>query len=445
VRLLTGKELDGILVASVWGTLTRSSRCRPYQMRRSELVSAKDTVGIHPEAELLLSCAHMRLDAQSAARIHTLLRADLDWSSLVEGALWHGVMPLLYRSVHTIGTDTVPLAVVERLQDYCAVNVRRNLFLTGELLKLLHLLEAQGIPALPYKGPVLAAAVYGNLALRQFGDLDILVPRQAVLHARALLLDQGYQSPIPMTRAQEAAHLRSWYNFHLVRRDMGLLVELHWGITPRMGAFPLDFAALWHRRQYVAIAGTTVAHFHPVDVLLLLCVHGAKDGWRRLIWLCDIAELLRVHPELEWAQVLEQARALRSTRRLWLGLGLAQELLGTALPTAVVHRMHADPVLPSLVAQVQAGLFRVTASRRNHAFALRVRECWQDRVGYFLYYAYQKMTPNAKDRAFLPVPAGLSFLSYLCRPVRVGREYGLRVLGLLKYFWQDVLSPTVWP
>ena len=36
-------------------------------------------------------------------------------------------------------------------------------------------LPLQGIAAIPYKGPVLAAAVYGNLALRTFSDLDILV------------------------------------------------------------------------------------------------------------------------------------------------------------------------------------------------------------------------------------------------------------------------------
>jgi hypothetical protein len=147
---------------------------------------------------------------------------------------------------------------------------------------------------------------------------------------------------------------------------------------------------------------------------------------------------------MDWGQVMEQARVLGSARRLWLGLVLARDLLGTALPKAVVQRMHADPVAPLLAAQVRAGLFHTTASQPGHAFCLKVRERWWDRAQYFLHYVCRKMTPNDKDRAFLPLPAVLSCLSFLCRPIRLGRDYRLSVLGLLKHFWQDVLIPTIW-
>jgi hypothetical protein len=45
----------------------------------------------------------------------------------------------------------------------------------------------------PYKGPVLAAAVYGHLSLRQIRDLDILVHPSEVRPAGELLISQGYR------------------------------------------------------------------------------------------------------------------------------------------------------------------------------------------------------------------------------------------------------------
>jgi hypothetical protein len=52
---------------------------------------------------------------------------------------------------------------------------RKNLRFTAELIRILNCLESHGIAAIPFKGPTLAESVYGNLALREFSDLDILV------------------------------------------------------------------------------------------------------------------------------------------------------------------------------------------------------------------------------------------------------------------------------
>ena len=65
----------------------------------------------------------------------------------------------------------------------------------------------------------------------------------------------------------------------------------------------------------------------PEDSLLILCVHANKHQWSRLGWICDIAEMLRSHPDLNWPVVMEQARMLRSERMLLLGLLLARESL----------------------------------------------------------------------------------------------------------------------
>jgi hypothetical protein len=386
--------------------------------------------GTRPEAELLLCCARTRLDPESAGRIRTLVREPIDWHYLTRAASTHGVMPLLYWHLNAVCPEAVPGAILEQLRRHFHVNTFHNQFLTRELLKLLRLFGAHGIPAVPYKGPALAAAAYGDLAFRQFGDLDILIYKQDLLRAKDLLTAQGYQ--LELSDEEEATFLRDRYHYHFVRDAGRLHVEIHWAFTRRYWSFPVDPKRLWERLEPVPLAGATVLSFHPEDLLLILCVHGAKHYWERLAWICDVAELVRVHQGMDWGRVMEQAVRLRSARILSLGLLLARDLVGATLPEKVLRGIQADPVVASLVTQVRGHLFSEAEGEHPHphGFYPRLRERLPDRMRHLRYYYLhqllpQAITPNAKDRAFLALPASLSFLYYLLRPIRLAKEYGL--------------------
>ena len=363
-----------------------------------------------PEVELLLCCARTCMDAERAEHIKALLRKEIEWSYLLRIADLHGVMPLLYRSLHTICPDTVPQAMLERLRKYFHANALRNRMLTEELLKLLHLFEEHEISAIPYKGPALAVSAYGNLTLRRFYDLDILVHKHNLLRVKHLLVSQGYH--LPLTSIQEAYFYRHRYHYAFVREDdkVRAYVEIHWAFTRRSWSFPCDPEHLWKRLEPVSLAGRTVFTFHPEDLLLLLCVHGAKDYWRRLLWICDIAELLRLHQAIEWERVVHQASKWGSRRMLFLGLFLARDLLGAALPEEILQKIQIDPVIASLGRRVRERLFSETPSGFGDVEYLRLRERFRDWVPYILYRVPSYLSPNAKDQALLPLPTPLFFL-----------------------------------
>jgi hypothetical protein len=300
------------------------------------------------------------------------------------------------------------------------------------LLALLQLFEAHGLPAIPFKGPTLAASAYGDLAFRQFSDLDILVRTHDLRKATDLLTAQGYQ--LELTKAEEARFLREHFHYSFTRDAGRVRVEIHWALASPCWAFPIDFARLWERLEPVSLAGTTVGSFHPEDLLLILCVHGARHYWERLAWICDIAELIRVHREMDWDRLMEQAMRLRYARILFVGLFLASNLLGGAPPEAVLRRVRADSLVPSLAAPVRQWLFsdatELVWDVDYYIFYLRLREDWRDRARYVLPYLCdllrKAITPNAKDRALLPLPTPLTFLYYVLRPLRLLREYGRR-------------------
>jgi hypothetical protein len=180
------------------------------------------------------------MDFDHAAQIKHLTRAGLNWSRLLRTAEPHGMMPLLYWQLKTICPESVPPSALQELRDHFHANSRRNLFLVTELLEVLTLFHSNGIPAIPYKGPVLAASVYGNVALRQFGDLDIVVPRSDALRASDLLRLRGYQPRMRLSAWQEAAFLATEREFHQVRADRNVAVEVQWEIVPRRMVASID-------------------------------------------------------------------------------------------------------------------------------------------------------------------------------------------------------------
>jgi hypothetical protein len=67
-------------------------------------------------------------------------------------------------------------------------------------------------------------------------------------------------------------------------------------------------------------------------LLLALCLHGAAHQWERLIWLADVAELLRSEPDLDWPFIERRVAELRFTRNFAGALILVRELFGDAAP-----------------------------------------------------------------------------------------------------------------
>jgi hypothetical protein len=381
--------------------------------------------GTRPEVQLLLACARVALDAGRVEHVRALLRRDLDWAWLLRAARRHATAPLLHWHLSRLAPGAVPAPFGEELRQWFRDNAGRNLLLTGQLLKLLRLFADRGVRAVPFKGPTLAALAYGNLALRQFLDLDLLVLPADLPRARSILAAEGYRSRLPLAPAQEEAYLTSIGQMPFVNDGRTCMVELHARIAPRDFYFPLGLERLWPRLRPVSLGGSRVQTLAGEDLLLVLCAHGAKHQWGGLGWVCDVAELLRVEPALNWAAVADEARSLRCERILLLGPLLAHDLLDAPVPADVLRRARGVPAVRALAARVAKQMFREGDGRawglENGLFQLRVRERLWDGLRYTLSLALE---PTVADWTAVRVPAPFSFLYHLLRPVRLALKYG---------------------
>jgi hypothetical protein len=372
--------------------------------------------GRSPEAALLLGAA-------AGGGIAMPLIAGIDGARLLALAERHRMLPLLHR--HLRGSD-LPEPFAAGLRARNAREVHRALRLAGELLRLMDALSSAGIEALAYKGPALAMRAYGDLALRSFVDLDLLVRPDDVPRSLAVLADTGYDSALRLSPAQERWFRRVDGDYPLVHPGTDTLVELHARVSSLRFGMPVDTDALMRRSRTVAVGGGEVRTLGDDDLLLVLFAHGAKHRWKRLEWLAALAALLRAgRGDVE--AVLARAAELRARRTALLGLHLAHTLLDAPLDGAVKREIAADAEVASLAAEVEDRMFGAEGetegaeTRGNLRFNLRLREGAAERARYVARWVFG---PGPEDWKWRPLPDALFPLYRLLRPVRLLARHG---------------------
>ena len=375
------------------------------------------------EINLLLCCARIRPSQEIVGRIHALIQEGPDWNSLIQTAIQHKVLPLLYRTLKKTWAGEVPAHVMERLQNHFITNANFNFNFTGELLRIIALFENHGILAVPFKGPVLSESVYGDLALRSFGDLDILVHRHNAIKSINLLMSQGYRPEVELDAGQKKSYIRTEYGIDTINLHKGIMIELHWELTGRHVPYSFCLEQFEDRLEPATLAGKNIYLFPQEELLVYLCFHGSKDCWDKLESVTSIAELTRSRHKMNWIRVMNLAGTMHCRRVLFLGLSLASDLLGAPLPASLLKEIKSDPAIRKIAENIYDDLFLpkfgFQQERINSDFSsfhMKIRDNWSDRIRYCIALFFR---PSRQEWRFFRLPASLSFLHYLLRPVRL--------------------------
>lgn len=374
-----------------------------------------------PEFSLLLCLARTRLDTDDKARAGELLRS-VEWDRFLTLAWRHGLMPLVCSHLLNSFAELVPAGHLQKVRDDFQQNTARNLVLVTELCRVLEDFESHGIAAIPYKGPALALQVYGDLKLRSFVDLDVLVRRSDAERSGTLLVARGYRPHLQLSPAQEAMLLHSNCDRVYFREGRNFMLELHWAIVPPYFSVALKTEAVLANCARAEICSRKVSVPSSEMLLLLLCVNGTKDLWNALEPVCSVNELVRRYPRLDWGRVITLGRRVGAIRMLHVGLLLARQIFDLPLPEKILASIDADRRVRSLVSEARVRLseneMRVPGRVEKARFQIWSRERGRDKLRYF---ALRLLTPTYKDCS-PELPNSLSFLYYGLRALRLLRD-----------------------
>ncbi len=378
-----------------------------------------------PELGVLLAAVQEHDPASIC--LQQALTLPFDWSALLNLANHHQVIPQLYTRLAnaSFAPDLPPQPLQQLKSQYWSIALR-NQRLAETLLETIHRLSQAGIPAIPFKGPVLAVQAYGDLRQRQFLDLDLLVAESDSLPALHLLTQAGWQPEYPIDSRTASWMVRSAYHLRLHRASPARpadVLEIHWTIGDRSHVHPLKTADLWADLSRFELLGQELPALSPANTLLAACLHGASNQWQNLKWIVDIARLLASASPLDWEPLLERARAIGYLRLLLTGLHLAQRACCASLPEALSRLIQADreaSALSQLVLQTILPTIQSRSPLENNRFFLRSRERLHDR----LYYIFdQAFIPKSADWEAVSLPSPLFPAYYLIRPLRLVRKF----------------------
>jgi predicted O-linked N-acetylglucosamine transferase (SPINDLY family) len=306
------------------------------------------------EFRLLLACARVLPNQEDEAAIREMLIRGIDWTLFARTAMEHGLAALAGRTLNSVAPDMVP----DEIRDAFRANVdqtrQKIRALFNDLARVLETLADNGVEAIPFKGPVLALQAYGDVGLGMFADPHVLVRDLDLARTMATLGGLGYERQKQLTATQLDLIHRLQGHEALLKKGLGVGVQLHTRLTPINMALDIDYAGLWRRARRTGLSGRAITTLSAEDDLLVLAIDNGKDLWRHVDGACGVAAFIGSHPNLDWDAILDRARAQGAVRMVLLAAALARIYFGAALPDAITAAERDDPKIDPMVQRVMA-------------------------------------------------------------------------------------------
>ena len=345
-------------------------------------------------------------------------RAEVEgnWKSFLAACDYHQVGPIVFHRFQ--GRVAVPSQILEHLHARFYHVSAYNHRLAMHLVQLVAEFEQERIPCLALKGPVVAMAAYGDLSLRQYEDIDIIVRPEDVATAVEMMIALGFQ--LGRGQAERYKHLKLDHEVTLTAPDNSYSVDLHWQLAPPYARlFGPDVREMWLRAEQLQLPHGIVRVLNREDLFLALCQHGTRHRWWQLKWLFDVAELLHRPGTMDWARI-EDILKMHPMARPPASLAtlLARELLGIQVAPDV-GRILEPSERTRMVAQAIRDEFLSRGQTNGNAYdtllGLEQRPFVRAK-----YMATEILfTITEKDLQFVHLPEGLHLLYYFIRPLRL--------------------------
>lgn len=366
---------------------------------------------------LLAACSDLSPEEKSR-RMGQLLGSPIQWNALRSFAENNGVLPIVTQALVCVG-DQIPAEGLAALKQSYQTNLHKALFLSREFVRVVDCLSQAGIEILPYKGLVLAETIYGDIALRQSGDIDLLIRGSDLTRVRDAVSQLGYVPHLKLSHDEEEAYLRSGYECAFDGAAGQNLLEVQWAIQPHFYAVDLDMEGLFRRGHKVTVAGTEVKSLSAEDLFIVLALHAAKHVWGKLIWVCDLARISKL-PTLNWNWIGARAQELGIARIVQITLLLARELLEASVPAAAIDALARDGRVGPLVGEIRSFIASEKSfdveSLGYFCLMLRLRERPTDRIRFL---SRLVLTPGPGEWAVARLPKPLFPLYRMVRITRL--------------------------
>ena len=366
----------------------------------------------NPELNLLINLTSQKPQNKIDQQIDCI-----DWNNLYHLAKFHGQTTLVNFNLQNYPYLNIPRNISDKFSDDSKTTQLFNSLLTKELLKIAAKLNKNRIRFVPFKGPILDYQEYRNIGLRMYTDLDFFIFEEDLLTIKDILNHLGYEQSLKINPGLEKIYYgyKSYCNFFNVNN--GISVDLQWSTASNNLSFNINLKDLPFEFVKYKLNDVDLLTFSLETTLLILCQHGCKHGWSRLIWIYDIFKILENNSFLDWDKVFYQSMKYHSTRMLLTGLYLAHILYSAELVPEVRNKINKDSSVEKLTIDVIKYLNLIDpliSNSYNDKLFIQSIEKYSDKYVYTL----NKLRPTPFEFQY-NLPNELFYGYYIIRPLRL--------------------------
>src|SRR3974390_2741562 len=283
-----------------------------------------------PEFRLLAACAMWPNSEWRTEAIRDAAREQIDWCQVVALARRHQVTGLFNDGL-SYAESYVPTEIAKKVGVLAATEVRENLAIARETVRLQRIFDDAGVPALFLKGATLAVLAFKNIGLRSGQDIDLLVSNETMPMAVEIVRRAGYcrfSPPSTVTDGQLTLLMNFRKDFGFLHQDTGTHLELHWRLF--VNPYAIGQTELMRCSRLVPVTdASAVRTLGEEDLFAYLCMHGALHWWYRLKWLADINALTGVTETGKLVRLYEATKTRGVERAAAQGLLLCRTVFRT--------------------------------------------------------------------------------------------------------------------
>ena len=302
-----------------------------------------------PTARLLFRC--LRSDDTFDKKALIEQQTDEQWNDLLSLSERNSVSPLLYHTFRKADlVSVIPEQVGEKLRTAYYLSGKRNTLLYHYLKEALRSLTNAGIPVILLKGAHFAESIYGNIALRPMGDLDLMVRKEDISGVKQTFRAMGYTQKWPVVPTPD--EVENPHHLPPFTRERSPVFEMHWTLGDQKDPFQIDFEGIWQRAQSVRIANSQVLTLSIEDLLLYLCLHTVFQHRLSTTFMpfCDMERILHhFNGAVDWQALLRRSGQWGVNRCCYTMFQFAQEFLGTQIPPHVQDALRPSDPAPGLL------------------------------------------------------------------------------------------------
>lgn len=354
--------------------------------------------------------------AEEQVRVRIETPDALNWDRLLNLSEYHCVSPVINTVLNRYFSDCVPTSATQRLSEICRDVERRSFALGGELIRLRHLFQSAGISFLTIKGPTLAQMVYGDVMLRDFRDLDVLIEKKDAVAVFKLMKEAGFSPQLQICEHEliDYMHFCGQLPF---RRVLGspLVIDVHWelhSLKPEKSYFFWKQQSSFFTKDFDTLS--------PEMLMLFLCTHGTVDNWERLKSILDVALAAKGLSPEELNAIVQLAAELKVERQLQLGLAAVCQLCPDAVPGYGNLELRQSQSLNHIatIFSSYGNIAPTLKEQKELSLRLQARETGMiaastTRILKVLF------VPNLEDWLSMRLPSRLFGVYYVTRPFRV--------------------------